>query len=63
MKRIVGSSVATVLAAIALQPAPTLAEPPKAAIGEWGIDTTGLSKAVRPGDKLYLPPEVRVRIW
>jgi hypothetical protein len=42
MKRIVGSSVATVLAAIALQPAPTLADPPKAAIGAWGIDTTGL---------------------
>jgi hypothetical protein len=41
IKRIVGSSVATVLAAIALQPAPTLAEPPEAAIGAWGVDTAG----------------------
>jgi endothelin-converting enzyme/putative endopeptidase len=53
MKRIVGSSVAAVLAAIALQPAPTLAEPPKAAIGAWGIDTAGMSKTVRPGDDFY----------
>jgi hypothetical protein len=30
------------LAAIAFQPAPTLSEPPKAAIGARGIDTTGL---------------------
>ena len=53
MKRIIGSSVVTVLAAMALLPAATLAEPPKAEIGEWGIDTTGLSKAVRPGDDFY----------
>ncbi len=31
MKRIIASSVATVLAAMALQPAATRAEPPKAA--------------------------------
>jgi hypothetical protein len=41
MRRIIGSSVATVLAAIAFQPAPTLADPPNAAIGAWGIDTAG----------------------
>jgi len=53
MKRIVGSNVVTVLAVLALQPTATRAEPPKAAIGEWGIDTTGLSKTVRPGDDFY----------
>jgi len=53
MKRIVGSSVAAVLATIALQPAPTLAEPPKDAIGAWGIDTAGMSKTVRPGNDFY----------
>jgi endothelin-converting enzyme/putative endopeptidase len=53
MKRIVGSSVVAVLAVLALQPAATRAESPKAEIGEWGIDTTGLSKTVRPGDDFY----------
>ena len=53
MKRFMGSSVVTVLAAGALLPAAALAEPLKAEIGEWGIDTTGLSKAVPPGDDFY----------
>ena len=53
MKRVVGSNVVAVLAVLALQPAATLAEPRKAEIGEWGIDTTGLSKTVRPGDDFY----------
>jgi endothelin-converting enzyme/putative endopeptidase len=53
MKRIVGSSVVAALAVLAWQPAATRAEPPKAEIGEWGIDATGLSKAVRPGDDFY----------
>jgi len=53
MKRILTSSVVTVLAAMALQPAAALAEPLKAAIGEWGIDTAGLSQTVRPGDDFY----------
>ena len=48
-----GSSVVTGLAVMALLPAATLAEPLKAEIGEWGIDTTGLSKTVRPGDDFY----------
>jgi endothelin-converting enzyme/putative endopeptidase len=29
------------------------ANPPKAAIGQWGVDTAGLSKTVRPGDDFY----------
>ena len=41
------------MAALALQPAATRAEPPKAAIGEWGIDTSGMSNTVRPGDDFY----------
>ena len=53
MKTFKGSGVVTVLAAMALLPAATLAEPPRAAIGEWGIDTTGLSRTVRPGDDFY----------
>ena len=53
MKKFIGSSVVAVLAALGLQPTATLAEPPKAAIGEWGVDTTGLSKTVQPGDDFY----------
>ena len=53
MKRFMGWNFVTVLAGIALLPAATLAEPPRAAIGEWGIDTTGLSRTVRPGDDFY----------
>ena len=53
MKRFKESGVVTVLAAMALLPAATLAEPLRAAIGEWGIDTTGLSRTVRPGDDFY----------
>ncbi len=53
MKRFIGSSVVAVLAAMGLQPAAALAEPPRAAIGEWGIATAGLSEAVRPGDDFY----------
>jgi endothelin-converting enzyme/putative endopeptidase len=30
-----------------------LAAAPKADIGTWGVDTTGLSKTVRPGDDFY----------
>lgn len=29
------------------------AAPAKAAIGKWGVDTTGLSKTARPGDDFY----------
>jgi putative endopeptidase len=53
MKRIIGSSIVAALAVLAWQPAATGAERPTAAIGEWGIDTAGLSKAVRPGDDFY----------
>jgi len=53
VKQIIESSVVTALAVLALLPVATLAEPPKAEIGEWGIDTPGLSKTVRPGDDFY----------
>ena len=29
------------------------AAPAKAAIGQWGVDTSGLSKTARPGDDFY----------
>jgi predicted metalloendopeptidase len=53
MKRIIGSSAVVALAVLAWQPAATGAEPPRAAIGEWGIETAGMSKTVRPGDDFY----------
>ncbi len=31
----------------------TTSTPAKAAIGQWGVDTAGLSKTVRPGDDFY----------
>lgn len=45
--------MATALVAL-LQPAgAALAQPQKAAIGQWGVDTAGLSKTVRPGDDFF----------
>jgi len=53
MKRVAASCAVALLAILALQPSATRAEPPKAAIGDWGIDTAGVSKTVRPGDDFY----------
>jgi len=53
MKRAMGWNLVVVLAGIALLPAAALAESMKAEIGEWGIDTSSLSKTVRPGDDFY----------
>ena len=53
MKRLTGWKLVPVLAGIALLPAAALAQPAKAAIGEWGIDTAGMSKTVKPGDDFY----------
>ena len=45
--------MATAMVAL-LQPASAaLAAPAKAAIGQWGVDTAGLSKTARPGDDFY----------
>ena len=53
VKRSMGLGVIVMLATFAMLPAAALAESRKATIGEWGIDTTGLSKTVRPGDDFY----------
>jgi len=50
MKRLIVGVCAALLASTAL---PALAAPKKAEIGDWGIDTSGLSKTVRPGDDFY----------
>jgi hypothetical protein len=36
---------------------------PRALIAPWGLDLTARDPSVKPGDKLYLPPEERVHIW
>ena len=41
MKRITATSIVLALAAMALQPSATLAEPSKATIGEWGSRSDG----------------------
>ncbi|WP_197042127.1 M13 family metallopeptidase [Sandarakinorhabdus oryzae] len=49
-------ALSTALVALLLPGGPAAAAPPpaaKAAIGQWGVDTAGLSKAVRPGDDFY----------
>ncbi len=50
-------TVATLVVALMLSPAMAATAPPtvsaRAEIGEWGIDTAGLSKSVRPGDDFY----------
>jgi endothelin-converting enzyme/putative endopeptidase len=49
--------IATALVALLLTGGPAAAapatQPPRAAIGQWGVDITGLSKTVRPGDDFY----------
>lgn len=47
-----------VFALFAVSPTPAFAadgeaSPPKAQIGEWGVDTSNISKTVRPGDDFY----------
>ncbi len=56
-------AVATLRVAMALPLVVALAAPPKARIGEWSVDTAGLSGTVKPGDEHYLPPGQRARIW
>lgn len=56
MKSILLASAA--LALFAVPPSPTFAadteaSPPKAQIGEWGVDTSNMSKTVRAGDDFY----------
>ncbi|WP_164155673.1 M13 family metallopeptidase [Sandarakinorhabdus rubra] len=50
-------AMTTALVALLLTGGPAAAAPsttpPKAAIGQWGVDTSGFSKAVRPGDDFY----------
>lgn len=52
MKTLLLGSAAALLLAMAPAHAATDAAP-KAAIGNWGVDTTGLSKTVKPGDDFY----------
>ena len=112
MKSLLLAGLATAVLALAPLHAAETATGQKAAIGDWGVDTKGLSKTVsfrragipdadaaeaeerrrilsdphsagefrvngivrnvdawykafdvKPGDKLYLPPEQRVKIW
>jgi len=53
MKSLLLASVATALLTLAPGHA-AFAARHKAAIGEWGVDTKGLSKTVSPGDDFYL---------
>ncbi|MFM9979225.1 MAG: M13 family metallopeptidase [Sphingomonadaceae bacterium] len=46
-------AVTAALGAIVLSAGAGVAAPQKAAIGVWGVDTTGLSKSTRPGDDFY----------
>ena len=52
MQKLVIATVAAWLATCAL-PALAASTAPKAAIGDWGVDTTGLSKTVKPGNDFY----------
>ncbi len=52
MRSLLFASVATALLATAFGHAASAAQQ-KAAIGEWGLDTKGLSKTVTPGDDFY----------
>lgn len=46
--------MASIAVSILAMSAMAVAEaPPKAAIGEWGVDTAQMSKTVRPGDDFY----------
>jgi putative endopeptidase len=51
MKRLLLATVSAAL--LSTVSAPALAAPPKAAIGVWGVDTSGMSKTVKPGDDFY----------
>lgn len=56
MKSFLQASAAAVLLAVAPSPIFASADeaaPAKAQIGEWGVDTTGMSKTVRAGDDFY----------
>ena len=56
MKSLLLTSVATALLTLAPVYAANAAEPAapqKAAIGDWGVDTKGLSKTVKPGNDFY----------
>ena len=52
MKSLLLFSAATAL--LALTPAKAAEAPPaKAAIGSWGVDTSGISKTAKPGNDFY----------
>ena len=56
MKSFLLTSAVAVLLAASLSPASAVTEegaPPKAQIGEWGVDTTSMSKSVKAGDDFY----------
>lgn len=56
MKSFLLTSVAALLLAASPSPVFALADdtaPPNAQIGEWGVDTTSMSKTVRAGDDFY----------
>ena len=51
MKPLLLLSAASAL--LALSPVTAAEAPPKAAIGSWGVDTSGISKTIKPGDDFY----------
>ncbi len=48
-----GAAAITAAAGIAVFSAPSAAEPPRAALGAWGVDLAGMDRAVRPGDDFH----------
>lgn len=57
--------LALAIAAISIHSARAADESSDAAprFGTWGFDLSGRDLSVKPGDKLYLKPEDRVKIW
>jgi putative endopeptidase len=53
MKSLLLASVAATLLALSPAAAAESTAPQKAAIGDWGVDTKGLSKTIKPGDDFY----------